>query len=188
MAILKKILFVAVILVLLTIAIYPEGFRYLADVATNPWAHSLRGEPTLTGRWLGQVKFEGRSSREMFLEIRREPLVSHRRLTRGKYGRGGTFTGTASMPDESGTLIHYEIIGNSNRSGSKVLINFRDTNRQPSSNKQPLMQQLRGSWEGTTLKLVGEYTTLVYDGKSSTYDAGETPMPVTTTMTRQLPR
>lgn len=185
MMIMKKILIIVAIVVFIAIGIYPQGFRYLADVVSNPWAHSLKGEPTLTGRWRGQLKFEGRSTREMTLEIRRDVLVSHRHATRGKYARGGAFTGTADMPDEAGKMIHYEIWGKSNRSGSEVLINLRDTNRQPSTNKQTFMDQMRGSWEGTSLKLAGQYTTLLYDGKSSSYDAGEIPLPVTTTMARQ---
>ena len=179
------ILVVAIIVVVLALAVFPEQFRYLVDSAMNPWAHSLTGQPTLTGRWRGQVNFEGRPGREMHLEIRRDPLVSHRRATRGKFARHGAFTGTAQMPNEQGVLINYEVWGRANRDGSQITLHLRDLNRQPSPKEQPLLQLLHGSWGGTTLQLDGQYALDLYDGHSSKYESGAPTPAVTATLQKE---
>lgn len=185
----RGLIFVGIIIaIVVALAFFAEGIGYLVDTALNPWAHSLTGQPTLTGRWRGQLHFAGRTSREMFLEIRRDPREGYgtrRRSRRGRFGRQGAFTGTAQMPDEGGTLINYEIWGRSNYDGSQINIQLRDLNRQPAPKEQPLLQLLRGSWNGTTLQLNGQYSLHVYDGHGSTYEAGAPTPPVTGTLKRE---
>ncbi|MFN0109173.1 MAG: hypothetical protein ACKVZH_10010 [Blastocatellia bacterium] len=176
---------IALTILFLVFAIIPEHARYLLDCASNPWAHSLTGQPTLTGHWRGKLNFEGRPGREMSLEIRRDPLVSHRRATRGKYGRAGLFSGSAKMPDERGNMIDYEVWGKTDRSGSDVRLNFRPLNQQPAPEKQPILLALHGVWQGTTLKLDGEYSiALFYDG-GSIGNSDDPVRPITGTMSRQ---
>lgn len=183
--ILGRIIGIGAAVCFIAAAIFPESFRYGVDVIAYPWAHSLRGEPTLTGRWRGQVKFDGRASREMTLEIERQPLESHRYATRGKYARHGAFTGWGKMLDEGGNLVRYELFGNANRSGSEVTIRLRSINRQPLPEQQAILQELKGSWKGTTLELAGNCTTALYDGASYKYNDGDPALPVSASLIRQ---
>lgn len=166
-------------------ALFPETFRYAIDVFAFPWAHSLRGEPTLTGRWRGQAQFEGRTSREMNLEIERNQLVSLRKWIGDRNSLHGSFTGRAEMPDETGNLIRYELWGSANRNGSEVSIKLSPTNTQPSPKSQPMIQELNGSWKGTRLELGGKYTMVLYDGVGSRLDVGQPTPPVVVLLTRQ---
>jgi hypothetical protein len=61
-------------------------------------------------------------------------------------------------------------------------LNLRDTNRHPSPQKQPLLQQLYGSWDGASLRLSGQAGLEIYDGRSSRYTSEDKPVAVITTM------
>lgn len=183
--ILGRFVGVSAVVCFVAAGIFPENFRYAIDVFAFPWAHSLRGEPTLTGRWRGQIQFEGRTSREMHLEIERNQLVSLRKWIGDQNSLLGSFTGRAEMPDEAGNLIRYELWGSANRNGSEVSIKLSPLNAQPSPQSQPMIQELTGSWKGTQLELGGKYTMVLYDGVGSRLDVGQPTPPVVALLTRQ---
>ncbi len=166
--------------------VFEPQLRRLLDQAWNPWAYPSLGGASLTGKWKGAVEFAGRSKRDMQLELWRNPLTSARRRRKNVYPPSGTFDGKAQMPDEQGNMIFYVVNGTTNRSGSVLKLNLRDTNRQPSDKKQPLLQQLYGSWDGTTLRLSGQASLEIYDGSSSKYTSEDNPIAVITTM-QKLP-
>lgn len=181
----KKYLFLFILIggIVALFAFEPQ-LKQLLDRAFNPWAYPSLGGASLTGKWKGSVEFAGRGNREMQLELWRNPLTAtrHSRRNRTRYPRSGTFDGKAQMPDEQGNMIFYEVDGTTNRSGSVLKLNLRDTNRQPSDKKQPLLQQLYGSWDGTTLRLSGQASLDLYDGRSSKYSSEDKPIAVITTM------
>ena len=166
-------------------ALFPEPFRYAIDFFAFPWAHSLRGEPTLTGRWRGQVQFAGRANRELTLEIERNKLVSLRKWIGDRNSIHGSFTGRAEMPDETGNLIRYELWGSANRSGSEVSIKFSPLSARPSPKSQLMIQEMNGSWKGTKLELNGKYAMILYDGLGFRPDVGQPNPPVVALLSRQ---
>lgn len=179
----KKYLFIFVLIGGIgALFVFEPQLRRLVDQAWNPWAYASLGGASLTGKWKGPVEFAGRSTREMQLELWRHPMERHRRRGSVRYPRAGTFDGKAQMPDEQGNLIFYEVNGTTNRSGSVLKLNLRDTNRHPSPQKQPLLQQLYGSWDGASLRLSGQAGLEIYDGRSSRYTSEDKPVAVITTM------
>lgn len=165
----KKIkLFPLIALVVIVVAVIclPNLLELLRDSLAAPWAHSLHGEPTLTGRWIGELRYENIGSRAFVLEIRHDPVTG--RSGNRYYARRGAFNGTAEMSDEQGYRIQYEIWGASNRDGSEIHINLRDLNRKVSAQQQPQVVDFNAVWRGKTLELTGRYEMIVYDGTSST--------------------
>lgn len=164
----KPVLVIGVIGVVLLGAWLPTGLELLRDMVASPWAHSLRGEPTLTGRWQGRLAYTGIGQRPFTLEIRHDPMQGRN----GQYyAKRGVFDGTAEMTDEEGYRLQFEIHGASNRDGSKVHINLRDLNRKVSARQQPLVVELNGVWHGQTLALSGEYQMNVYNGVSNAWNS-----------------
>ena len=164
----KPVLIIGVIVVVMLGAWLPTGLELLRDTLASPWAHSLRGEPTLTGRWQGQLMYAGIGQRPFTLEIRHDPMDGHR----GQYyAKRGAFDGTAEMTDEEGYRMQFEIHCASNRDSSKSHINLRDLNRKISPRRQPLVVELNGVWHGQTLELTGEYTLNVYNGVSNVWNS-----------------
>lgn len=180
MALLKSNLLRTAIAIILGIVIvfFSFGFDYALDCLFYPWAHSLTGKPTLMSNWRGQIIFVGQTNREISLRLRREPYNS------GSYPEGPTFDGTAQMPDELGNLIDYDVSGRSNRSGSEVVISLACKNRKSFPQKQAVLQELRGSWNGETLTLSGKCYLYVFDEKSATTTSTDPALAVTTTLKR----
>lgn len=166
-------------------SLFPGQFRRVVDVLAHPWAHSLRGEPTLTGRWRGAIKFDNQQSRAMTLDVEREPLESYRSAFRGQLSGHGAFTGMAKLPDENGNLVHYELFGNTNRSGSEIIMRFRPLDLTPLPGQQVILQELRGSWKGTSLELSGSCSSTHYDGENYKFKDGGATLPVKTILIRQ---
>lgn len=158
-----------VIVVLLLAGFLPRGLELLRDILSAPWAHSLRGEPTLTGQWSGQLDYQGLGKRPARLEIRHEPREG--RGGRQYYEKRGGFDGSAEITDESGYRIRYSLSGRSNRDGSQIHINLHDLNRKVSPRQQALVVELNGVWHGDTLELNGEYTMTVYNGVSNVWNS-----------------
>lgn len=146
-------------------AFFSDYFQYAVDVIAHPWAYSLRGETTLTGHWRGHVDFEGRVNRELRLEIERNPLKSYRRIFADEHPLQGAFTGWAKMQDDFGSWVHYDLVGNTNRSGSEVIIQIQAIDAKASPERQTVLQELKGVWKGQTLELEGVSSMTRYDGK-----------------------
>lgn len=182
----KKYLFLFVLIGGIgAVAFFEPQLRRMLDQALNPWAYPSLGGTSLTGKWKGSVEFAGRGTREMQLELWRRPMQrQHSKTWSVYYPRTGAFDGKAQMPDEQGNLIFYEISGITNRSGSVLKLNLRDTNRQPSPKKQSLLQQLYGSWDGSALRLSGQASLEIFDGHSSKYSSEDNPVAVITTLER----
>ena len=164
----KPVLITGAIVIILLGSALPTGLEWLRDVLSAPWAHSLRGEPTLTGRWTGHLTYAGIGNRPIMLEIRHDPMEGR---NGANYAKRGAFDGTAEMTDEEGSRLQFEIHGAANRDGSKIHINLRDLNRKVSPRKQPLVVDLNGVWHGRTLELTGEYTLNVYNGVSNVWNS-----------------
>lgn len=161
-------------------AYLPFAFSWLEDSITTPWAHSFRGEPTLTGHWQGKLLYQGLAARNITLEIQHEPRKGRHGGTT-TYARKGVFDGSATITDAQG-LNTYTISGRANRDGSKVVINFYHTNRKPSKQLQPVLQELQGVWTGKGLTLSGQYSSDIFDG-TSTISNSDTPiLPVTVSL------
>lgn len=185
--------FVGIVVVLFVVAteIFPDTFRNLVDVISFPWAYSILGKSSLTGHWRGRVNVEGQASREITLVIERitletsiiEGLSDEAKLDNSSIQ--GKFSGKAKMPDENGNLTNYEVFGSANRSGSEVRIKFRAIDRKPSSEIQPILQEMYGSWKGTTLELSGQDTLNLFDRVEFKSFAGKEAPHVTAVMTRQ---
>lgn len=145
-------------------ALFPDYFHYAVDVIAHPWAYSLRGEATLTGHWRGRVSFDSGANREFSLGIERNPLNSYRRILADEHPLQGAFTGWAKMPDDFGNVIHYDLVGSTNRSGSEVIIQLQAIDAKPSPERQTVLQELKGVWSGHTLELAGVSSMTRYDG------------------------
>ncbi|MGH9802521.1 MAG: hypothetical protein ACRD82_19325 [Blastocatellia bacterium] len=193
---LGRIVGIIVVLFVVTMGIFPETFRNLVDALSFPWAHSFMGGPTLTGRWRGQVNFEGQASRVLTMEIERNTMAVLRVEATSDVGNVvvkeqtktlGAFTGRAEMPDENANIVHYGLSGGANRSGSQVQIKFIAIGVEPSSKRQTILQDLYGSWKGTTLELSEKNPTMksFYDSIGPKLKALEETLPVTVVMTRQ---
>ena len=177
----KPVLITGVIGVVILGAWLPSGLNLLWDTLASPWAHSLRGEPTLTGRWQGRLTYAGIGQRPFALEIRHDPLEGRN----GKYyAKRGAFNGTAEMTDEEGYRMQFEISGASNRNGSKIHINLHDLNRKVSSRQQPLVVDLNGVWHGQSLEVTGEYSMNVFNGVSNVWNSDGASGAVTGTLSK----
>lgn len=83
----KPVLIGGFIVVAVCGAYLPLGLDFLVDSVRSPWAHSFRGEPTLTGRWQGDLVLSGAGKRAITLELSHEVQGSHR--TKIYQRRGG---------------------------------------------------------------------------------------------------
>lgn len=59
------------VLVVAGILIFGPVVRDLVDTPLNPWAHSWRGGPTLTGTWVGDAALPSGRKLALFLDLRR---------------------------------------------------------------------------------------------------------------------
>lgn len=164
----RPVLITGAIVIILLGSWLPTGLELLRDILSTPWAHSLRGEPTLMGRWTGHLTYTGIGNRPIVLEIRHDPMEGRNGTY---YAKRGVFDGTAEIIDEAGDRLHFDIHGASNRDGSKIHINLRDLNRKVSPRQQPLVVDLNGVWRGGTLELSGEYSMNVFNGVSNVWNS-----------------
>ena len=177
----KPVLIAGVIVVVILGAWLPTGLNLLWDTLASPWAHSLRGEPTLTGRWQGRLTYAGIGQRPFTLEIRHDPVEGHN----GKYyAKRGAFNGTAEMTDEEGHRMQFEISGASNRNGSVIKIKLHDLNRKVSPRQQPLVVGLNAVWHGQSLEVTGEYSMNVFNGVSNVWNSDWASGKVTGTLSK----
>jgi hypothetical protein len=57
--------------VVVVLAFFVPFVRDSVDTAFNPWAHSWRGRPTLTGTWVGTIATPAGRGVVLFLDLRR---------------------------------------------------------------------------------------------------------------------
>jgi hypothetical protein len=160
----------------------PTVYRWL-DALSNPWAYAAADGASLTGKWSGQLNLTGQASRPFKLELRRDEMDGRKRQIR--FAKTGNFDGTAQVPDEAGRVLNYEIWGHTNRSGSDITINFRPTNRQPESFKQAQWTQLKGSWQGKTLKLNGTADLVLYTTTGAVSTSADEPLALNTQLQKE---
>jgi len=167
---LSKPVLIGGFVVLAAIGIYlPIAFDYVFDTIRSPWAHSFRGEPTLTGRWQGDLVFSGAGKRAITLELSHELKGSqHRRVY---YQSRGGLDGTAEITEKDGYKSRYKLWGKANRDGSTVNINLENLNRRVSATPEPVLNSIDGVWHGKTLVLTGTYETHLFDGKSDVWNS-----------------
>jgi len=165
----KPVLIGGFIVVAVCGAYLPLALDFLQDIISSPWAHSFRGEPTLTGRWRGDIFYTSIGKRTITLEISHEQKDG--RQIRYYYQRRGGFDGTAEIIEKDGYHSRYKLWGKSNRDGSIVHINLENLNRRASTTPQPVLNSLDGVWQGKTLVLTGTYETHVFDGKSDVWNS-----------------
>lgn len=167
---LSKPVLIGGFVVLAAIGIYlPIAFDFVVDNIRSPWAHSYRGEPTLTGRWQGDLLYAGAGKRVITLELSHELKGSqHKRVY---YQRRGGFDGTAEIIEKDGYHSRYKLWGKSNRDGSIVHINLEHLNRRASTTPQPVLNSVDGVWHGKTLVLTGTYETHQFDGKNDVWNS-----------------
>lgn len=180
---LSKPVLIGGFIVLAAIGIYlPIAFDFVVDNIRSPWAHSYRGEPTLTGRWQGDLVFSGAGKRAISLELSHELKGSqHKRVY---YQSRGGLDGTAEIIEKDGYKSHYKLWGKSNRDGSIVNINLEHLNRRASPTPHPVLNGFEGVWHGNTLLLTGAYETHVWNGKEDFWDSEWPSGKVSSTLTK----
>ena len=147
----------------------PLALDFLVDSVRSPWAHSFRGEPTLTGRWQGDLVLSGAGKRAITLELSHELKGSqHKRVY---YQSRGGLDGTAEIIEKDGYKSRYKLWGKANRDGSILNINLEHLNRRASTIPQPVLNSVDGVWHGNTLVLTGTYETHLFDGKSDAWSS-----------------
>ena len=181
---LSKPVIIGGLILLIPLAMYlPKALDFVFDSFLSPWAHSFRGEPTLTGRWQGDLVYSGAGKRAITLELSHEVQGSHRTKI---YQRRGGFDGTAEIIEKDGYKSHYKLWGKSNRDGSIVNINLEHLNRRASPTPHPVLNGFEGVWHGNTLLLTGAYETHVWNGKEDFWDSEWPSGKVSSTLTKPL--
>ena len=167
---LSKPVIIGGLILLIPLAVYlPKALDFVFDSFLSPWAHSFRGEPTLTGRWQGDLVYSGAGKRAITLELSHELKGSqHKRIY---YQPRGGLDGTAEIIEKDGYRSRYKLWGKSNRDGSIVHINLEHLNRRVSTTPQPVLNGFDGVWQGNTLLLTGAYETHVWNGKEDVWNS-----------------
>jgi hypothetical protein len=139
-------------------AIYCGVWAFDMFVAA-PWAYSIGGRPTLTGRWQGQANPAGGLGGPVWLEIERGRTFSKRtrrrlldNLSYTRIGAHPTLYGTALWCRSDGSASRYKLSGWATRD-SDVVVTFQlDSGVSPHSQE---LNETRGHWSGSSLTLSG---------------------------------
>ena len=123
----------------------------LIDAPFNPWAHSLRGGPTLVGTWVGTLTAPGARRAALFLELRRS------RNSRGRYStcrHCPRIEGAARLCDGGDPKIYEVWGGPDNWSGARFHLKKR-----AAGPARPGLQlgYMRGEWGGDVLNLSTQF-------------------------------
>lgn len=150
--------------VIAAIAVVGPVVRDFIDAPFNPWAHSWRGRPTLTGAWVGSADSPAGHSVVLFLDL-------HRART-GRGNRRYSMCRTCPRIEGaaracSGDAVQgYEVWGGPDTwGGEQFHLSASPDGAQPS---EPRLRFLRGEWGGDALKI----TTKLEDGGGGGLDAG----------------
>lgn len=130
--------------------------RDLVDAPFNPWAHSWRGGPTLTGTWVGAVASPAGRNVGLYLNLRR-----------AEKGRRGGYSTCRTCPRikgearvcGSGVAQAYEVWGSPDTWGGERF-HLKLGHDGPEHNG-PRLSYATGEWSGDALNLA---TTLEHEG------------------------
>lgn len=140
--------------------------RDIVDAPFNPWAHSWRGGPTLTGTWVGAVASPAGRNVGLYLDLRRAE----------KGGRSFGYStcrtcprikGEARVCGGSGVAQAYEVWGSPDTWGGERF-HLKLGHDGPEHNG-PRLGHVTGEWRGDALNLA---TTLEHDGEGGAPGAG----------------
>jgi hypothetical protein len=123
----------------------------LVDAVFNPWAHSWRGRPTLTGTWTGTITTPAGQRRGLFLDLRRS------RKRRGGYStcRHCPRIEGAARTCAGGGEQSYEVWGGPDTWGGE---RFHLKTAPPANEHDaPRLGYLSGEWAGDLLRLASAY-------------------------------
>lgn len=154
----------ALVLVIAGILIFGPVVRDFVDAPFNPWAHSWRGSPTLTGTWVGVLTSPAGRGAGVFLD-----------LHRARTGRGNSRYSTcrtcprikgAARVCGGGAVQSYEVWGGPDTWGGEQF--HLSAGLEGPETAAPRLHFLRGEWEGDVLKIT---TKLGQDGGGQDADA-----------------
>jgi hypothetical protein len=151
------------------------------DLLEAPWAHSISGQPTLTGTWTGEFTTSGGTQFALYLVINRA------RRSDGRYNTqrtlGAIMDGQAQWCDNTGRHAdNVEISGSVptftgfNATANKVHIALMLTGQTVSG---LWVDELDGKWKGDTLTLTPHLAD--WDGDNTVSTVDETAEPFTMT-------
>jgi hypothetical protein len=177
-------------LLLLGAAMYGVAWGYDALVGA-PWAHSMGGRPTLTGRWAGPVEGGSQPGGEVRIEIERgsaagvsrshgflSPHSTYRMFDYTRLGAHPTLHGTAVWCRGDGTVSRYTLSGWAARDGGVTVVFDLEA---PPTRSGPELRETHGHWSGAALILSGPMRLYVVDPGHAT-----TLRPATDTSTLNL--
>lgn len=137
--------------------------RDFVDGLFNPWAHSWRGDPTLTGTWVGAVTSPAGQKVGLFLELHRA------QSSRGRYStcRHCPRIKGAARTCGGGGAQAYEVWGGPDTWGGEQF-HLKAGSDAPEQ-AGPRLHFLRGEWSGDVLKVT---TALEHGGEGGGEFAG----------------
>jgi hypothetical protein len=142
--------------IVVAIAAYAAMWGFDAYVDA-PWAHSIGGRSTLTGKWTGSLSAHASPGGVVSLEIIRGSGAKHggvpQMFDNSRLGGRPLLHGTATWCRPDGTTRHYTLRGSATHRGDSVTITFTPPSL-PNSESQELMET-RGVWTGATVVLTG---------------------------------
>ena len=143
------------VVVVVGIALLVPFVRDFVDAPFNPWAHSWRGGPTLTGTWVGTAPLSSGRKLVLFLDLRRAE----------KGGRSSGYSTCRTCPRikgaarTCGSAQSHEVWGSPDTWGGEQLHLKLSPPRVEESG--PWLGYLNGEWAGDSLRLA---TTPEQDG------------------------
>ena len=148
------------VLVIVAILLFGPFVRDSVDSVFNPWAHSWRGGPTLTGTWVGSVSPPSGRQSALFLDLRRAE----------KGGRGFGYSTCRTCPRiKGGALVcdgesaqAYEVWGGPDTWGGERF-HLKASTPGRGEPAWPRLGYMTGEWAGDALSV----TTTLEHGDSA---------------------